>query len=74
MSKLSPTYADRVDVNVDAKVSVKTMSDQELEDRTRARLLALGIEVGTAPLLLGLAKPVAIEPEPDLEPETEPVC
>jgi hypothetical protein len=37
-------FADKVNVDIDAKVSVETMSDQELEDKTRARLLALGID------------------------------
>ena len=45
MSKLAPRYADKVDVSVDAKIRVETMSDTELEDRTRARLLALGIDM-----------------------------
>ena len=74
MSKLAPRYADKVDVSVDAKIRVETMSDQELEDRTRARLIALGVEVGTTPLLLGTARPVAQEPEPALggdDPESE---
>ena len=67
MSKLSPTYADRVDVQIGGTMKLDTMSDAELEDRTRARLLALGIEVGATPLLLGTARPVAQEPEPVLE-------
>ena len=67
MSKLSPTYADRVDVQIGGTMKVENMSDAELEDRTRARLLALGVEVGTTPLLLGTARPAAQEPEPELE-------
>ena len=77
MSKLAPRYADKVDVAVSATMKVENMSDQELEDRTRARLLALGIEVGATPLLLGAARPAVQEPEPDLggdDPESEPDC
>lgn len=74
MSKLAGKYADKVDIAVNAQINVNTFSDQELEDRTRARLVALGVQVGTQPLLLGLAKPVASEPEPDLEPESDDSC
>ena len=72
MSKLAPRYADKVDVSVNAKIQVENMSDQELEARTRARLAALGIEVGAAPLLLGGPQVAGkAEPEPVLEPELD---
>lgn len=62
MSKLSPArYGDRVDLNVSASLQVETMSDAELEKRTRARLEALGVEVAS-PLLLGLPAPAPTDP------------
>ena len=52
MAKLAPkTYGDKVDVNLSGTVEVSTLSDEELESRTRARLVALGVDVA-APLLL----------------------
>ena len=67
MSKMSKRFADRVDVNVDATIKVETLSDQELEDRTRARLIAMGATLPAGPLLLGLAPPASSEAEPVLE-------
>ena len=77
MSKLAAQrYGDRVDVNLSGAVEVSTLSDEELEARTRARLVALGVEVA-GPLLLPMPgagrvpapapKPVAIDAEPEGE-------
>lgn len=79
MSKLAPgRYGDRVDVHVSATVEIGALSDAELEARTRARLVALGVEVA-GPLLLALpgstgtpppepVEPVAGRPELDADP------
>ncbi len=70
MSKLAAArYGDRVDVNVSGSVEVSALSDEELEARTRARLVALGVEVA-APLLLPMPG-AARAPAP--KPEAEPV-
>ena len=62
MSKLAAKrYGDKVDVSVNATLDVSTLSDAELEARTKARLLALGIKV-TGPLLLG---PTTAAGDPD---------
>ena len=63
MSKLAPrTYGDKVDVNLSGSVEVSALSDEELEARTRARLVALGVEVA-APMLLAMPG-VKAKPEP----------
>ena len=79
MSKLAAKrYGDKIDVNVSATVEVSALSDAELEARTRARLVALGVEVA-GPLLLALpgstgtpppepVEPVAGRPELDADP------
>ena len=79
MSKLAARrYGDKIDVNVSATVEVSALSDAELEARTRARLVALGVEVA-GPLLLALpgstgtpppepVEPVAGRPELDADP------
>jgi hypothetical protein len=52
MSKLaSKRYGDKVGVTVNATVDIADVSDEELEERVKARLARLGIEV-TRPLLL----------------------
>ncbi len=62
-------FGDKIDVNVSATVEVSALSDAELEARTRARLVALGVEV-TGRLLLTdhgqrLGEPVeVVEVEP----------
>ncbi len=77
MSKLAAKrYGDKVAVDVTGSVEVSALSDAELEARTRARLVALGVE-GAAPLLLPMPgagrvpapapKPVAIDAEPEAE-------
>ena len=54
MSKLAPrVYGDKLDLNLSGAVEVSSLSDAELEARTRARLVELGVEVG-GPLLLPL--------------------
>ena len=54
MSKLAAQrYVDKVDVNLSGTVEVSALSDEELEARTRARLVTLGVEVA-APLLLAM--------------------
>ena len=65
MAKLAATrYGDRVDVNVSGSVEVSSLSDEELEARTRARLVALGVAV-TGPLLVALpGAPQTPAPEP----------
>ncbi len=70
MSKLAARrYGDKIDVNVIATVEVSALSDEELEARTRARLVALGVEVA-APLLLTMP---GAAPAPATTPEPEPV-
>ncbi|MEE8504623.1 MAG: hypothetical protein V3S40_00205, partial [Kiloniellales bacterium] len=67
-------FGDKIDVNVSATVEVSALSDAELEARTRARLVALGVEV-TRPLLLTLPGQRAAKPVPEPEPveiEAEP--
>ena len=70
MSKLAPkTYGDKVDVTLSGSVEVSALSDEELESRTRARLVTLGVETA-GPLLL--AKPGIVQaplPVPSVEPE-----
>ncbi len=74
MSKLAPRrYGDKLNVDLSGTVHVQALSDAELEKRTQARLLALGVEV-TGPLLLplpGAGAKVKPEPEP-VEIEAEP--
>ena len=68
MSKLAPkTYGDKVDVNVSGSIEVSTLSDEELESRTRARLVALGVEVA-GPMLIALPGATQ-EPAPAVIPE-----
>ena len=70
MSKMAANrFGDKVDVNLSGAVEVSTLSDDELEARTRARLVMLGVEVA-APLLLPM--PGAV-PAPVPKPEAEPV-
>ncbi len=71
MAKLAPQrYGERVDLNVSGSVEVSALSDEELEARTRARLVALGVAVA-GPLLLALPG-AAQEPTPIPTPEPEP--
>ena len=52
MATLARTiYGDKVDVNLSGSVEVSALSDEELEARTRARLVTLGVETA-GPLLL----------------------
>ncbi len=72
MSKLAATtYGDKVDVNLSGAVEVSALSDEELEARTRARLVALGVEVA-GPLLLALPGAVRA-PAPAVTPAPEPI-
>ncbi len=75
MSKLAAKrYGDKLAVDVTGSVEVAALSDAELEARTRARLVALGVEV-TRPLLLTLPGQRAAKPVPEPEPveiEAEP--
>ena len=68
MSKLAAkTYGDKVDVNVSGTVEVSALSDEELEARTRARLVDLGVQVA-GPLLValpGTARASVPSPEPE---------
>ena len=60
-------YGDKVDLKVSGSVEVSALSDEELEARTRARLVALGVEVA-GPLLLampGATKAPTSPPEPE---------
>lgn len=58
MSKHAPRrFGDKVEVEVSQNLDVENLSDAELERRTRAGLIALGIEVPDRPLLLGMAQP-----------------
>jgi hypothetical protein len=64
-------YGDKVDVKLSGSVDVSALSDAELEARTRARLVALGVEVA-GPLLLsmpGTAPAAAATREPAPDPE-----
>ena len=66
MSKLAPrVYGDKLDLNLSGAVEVSSLSDAELEARTRARLVELGVEVG-GPLLLPLP---GQSPDPASDPE-----
>ncbi len=52
MAKLAPrVYGDKLAVDVTGSVEMSTLSDEELESRTRARLVALGVDVAGALLL-----------------------
>ena len=52
MSKFAAKrFGDKLDLTLTGAVEVSSLSDAELEARTRARLVALGVQV-TAPLLL----------------------
>ena len=62
-------YGDKVDLKVSGNIEVSGLSDEELEARTRARLVDLGVEV-TASMLVMLPGPdqapasvVTVEPE-----------
>ncbi len=71
MSKLAAKrYGDKLAVDVTGSVEVAALSDAELEARTRARLVALGVQVA-APLLLPMPGPASARPEP-VEVEAEP--
>ncbi len=79
MSKLAArTYGDKVDVNLSGSVEVSTLSDEELEARTRARLVALGVEIA-APLLLPMpgtarASAPAMTAAPEVDDVAKPPC
>ena len=71
MSKLAAKrYGDKVDLNVSGSVEVSTLSDEELEARTRVRLVALGVEIA-GPMLVALPGTVQA-PVPAMTPEPEP--
>ena len=59
-------YGDKVDVKVSGAVEVSALSDEELEARTRARLVELGVEVAGSLLLAlpGVPKAPASTAEP----------
>ncbi len=67
-------YGDKIDVNVSGSVEVSALSDAELEARTRARLLAMGVEV-TGPLLLVPPAPLAAgQDDTDDDLDAEPAA
>ncbi len=69
MARLAPKrYGDKIDVNLSATVEVSTLSDAELEARTKAHLKALGIE-HSGPLLLQHNS--GSNPDDGDEPETD---
>jgi len=82
MSKLAGArFGDKLDVNLNATAEVAALSDEELERRTQARLVALGVDVA-GPLLLalpgstGTPPPVPVEPvagRPELDADPGPV-
>ena len=80
MAKLAAkTYGDKVEVAVSGSIEVSGLSDEELEARTRARLVTLGVEVA-APMLVALpgagpapAPAVTSEPEPAVVDHAEPI-
>jgi len=72
MSKHAPRrFGDKVEVEVSGNMDVKNLSDAELEARTRARLVALGVEL-VAPLLLPMPGSTSA-PVPGVTSAPEPV-
>ncbi len=70
MSKLAAKrYGDKVAVDVTGSVEVSALSDAELEARTRARLVDLGVEVAGQLLLAKPGTAQAPLPVPSVEPE-----
>ena len=63
-----------MDVNVSGAIEVSTLGDEELESRTRARLVALGVEVA-GPMLMalpGIDQTTAPSSEPEPAPDPDP--
>ncbi len=72
MSKFAAKrFGDKLDLTLTGAVEVSSLSDAELEARTRARLVALGVDVA-APLLLPMPGAVPA-PAPAVAPAPEPI-
>lgn len=54
MSKHAPRrFGDKVEVGVSRGLDIQNLSDEELEARTRAALIAIGVSPPSGPLLIG---------------------